>query len=61
MMTISIIGWLMFMKGLVWLWAPDFVQKKSKEMSKHENLVATFSVVGILFSVSLAYIALNLI
>ncbi len=59
--TYSIIGWLLFIKGVVWLWSPEFVKKKAKSFLKHDNLLATASIAAILVGVGLSYIAINII
>ena len=61
MMTISIIGWISFIKGVARLWWPDFVRKQVKKFFKKENTTVAFGLIGIIIAAGLSYIAMEII
>ena len=62
LMTISIIGWIVVIKGIMDIWFPGYVTKKiEKQILKSEKYIAVLGFLGVLFAVALLYIAFNLI
>ena len=60
-MTISIIGWLIFIKGLIFIWNPEYIKKMNENFHKSESATTLAAVLGIIISIALIYIAFNLV
>lgn len=59
---ISVLGWTIFIKSLIWLWSPDFVKSHHKNLrTSSDALTITTSIVAILVAIFLVYIAAYLI
>ena len=62
LMTISIIGWLAVLKGIVYFWFPEFIKKRAKKtILKSDKFVSIWAFFGVVLTVILAYITFNLI
>ena len=58
-MLIPILGWLMFLKGLVFIWFPGFMYKMAKKVHlKSEALTGLVAFVALLIAIGLIYVAL---
>ncbi|MFH1218789.1 MAG: hypothetical protein V1679_03030 [Candidatus Peregrinibacteria bacterium] len=56
----SILGWLLLLKAVVWLWFPEFVHKTVKKIVlKSDTHTVLIAVIEIVIAVFLVYIALN--
>ncbi len=63
MMTISIIGWLTFIKGLVFIWNPTWIKRivKKWKIYNDDTYIAMLSIVAILVAAALVYIGMELL
>jgi len=59
LIIIPIIGWLTLIKALTFLWFPEFIYKKTKNLFlKSEVATSIIAFVGLLMSIGLIYIGL---
>jgi len=56
--VIPIIGWLSFVKGVLRLWMPKYVNKMTQKFFKSETTVGLMAFVGLLIAIGLTYVAL---
>lgn len=60
LLTVSILGWLLFIKGLVYLWFPEVAQAKTK-LLKDTAAISLVGLIGTGVAVFLLYVGVNLI
>ncbi|MBI4231991.1 hypothetical protein HY605_02060 [Candidatus Peregrinibacteria bacterium] len=61
MVIIPVIGWLSIVKGVVYTWFPEFVERKVKIFFGDDSKVTLWAVVGIILAVLLTYVTMNYI
>jgi len=59
MMLISMLGWLILLKALVYAWSPDYVKSRSKDFLGNETFITIGGILGIVAALALIYISYN--
>jgi len=55
----TVLGYLMLLEGIVWMWFPSFVRKQMIKFVQKNSMVYTMASVLVLIAVGLGYLALK--
>ena len=61
MMSISIIGWVMLFKGLIYFWFPGYPKTKVKKFISSDEIATMIGILSMLIAAGVTYIGLNLV
>lgn len=52
----TVLGYLLLLRGIVWIWFPDFVREKARKFLQKEYSVYVMGFAGLAFTVGLGYL-----
>lgn len=52
----TVLGYLLVLRGIAWIWFPDFVREKAKKFLQKDSSVYVMGFFGLVFAVGLGYL-----
>ncbi|GEM_PF-6910400 len=54
----TVLGYLIFLRGVIWLWFPGFVREKARKFLQKDYSIYVMGFLGLVFAVGLGYLGL---